>query len=154
LITCRYGGLGKNFQATSYVETSSTPALPSTNTATEEKAVEVDIERRGKHEVTKNVKKGDEVCWEFTTPNNDIGFSLRFQSASNVPPVVTNIVDDTTLNTNETGEVIVPFSRHTDLVGSYKAEKEDGVVVITLDNTYSLLTKKKVFYRVYVINPQ
>lgn len=71
LITSRYGGLGKNFQATSSVDSSSTSKstpLPSTNTAAEEKAVEVDIERRGKHEVTKNIKKGDEVCWEFTTP--------------------------------------------------------------------------------------
>lgn len=68
--------------------------------------------------------------------------------------MATNDVADTTLNTNETSGIIVPFARHTDLVGSYKAEKEDGVVVITLDNTYSLLTKKKVFYRVYVINSQ
>jgi len=83
------------------------------------------------HIITKELKKGDTITWEYTVTSKDIGFSTKIGEK----------------------DVITPHTRADYGAGSYVAT-DDVKFSLVWDNSFSLLTKKKLLYQLHVISSE
>jgi len=89
------------------------------------------VAARSSESVTRSCKVGDRVVWEFHTENNNINFSCVWKGKDGSEKVLVANQKFESHNTRVTGQGEAPG---------------DGMFILCFDNTYSMLTKKEVFY--------
>eukprot|EP01112_Ceratiomyxa_fruticulosa_P002799 TRINITY_DN1302_c0_g1_i1.p1 TRINITY_DN1302_c0_g1~~TRINITY_DN1302_c0_g1_i1.p1 ORF type:complete len:509 (-),score=126.97 TRINITY_DN1302_c0_g1_i1:102-1628(-) len=105
----------------------------------DEKTEEITIESRKTFSVYRTLKPGEMILWEATTKDKDISLALkRERDDQEDEPKESRKVD-----------VVVPLVRNFYHSGNYTSTM-GGVYILFFDNSYSMMNKKTVFYKVAV----